>query len=255
MIIEILKTIIVCGLYFSFLLTLLMAFMLFGNFFRKNDYDGLYTQISIFSIVICLIVINLLMIAYEGQDYLMVSLSLALFIYFFTFVVFQKCYRLFQSEKYLLSYSWIVSLFITALLFALSGDAAGSKNTLPLVNWVLTLLPLKITIDPALINYYMRKSWHIFIYCVLYVVWFKTILLNKNGSRLKAAVFALGFCLLVASIDEWHQSLFPSRMGQIQDVVLDLSAAVLMALVTLTYGSLLKAHISRKPCSSKARLS
>jgi VanZ family protein len=138
-----------------------------------------------------------------------------------------------------------MSLFITALIFALSGDTASSEHTLPLINWGLDLLPFKMNIDPSVINGYLRKSWHIFIYFVLYLVWFRTILLNKNLSRLGAALIALGLCLLVASIDEWHQAMFPSRTGCIQDVVLDFSAASLMALVTLTYGSVVKAEVPR----------
>lgn len=85
-------------------------------------------------------------------------------------------------------------------------------------------------------NFYIRKSGHIVGYfglsLLLFRAWRATIpVLQAPRWSLRWARIAFFMTALVASLDEWHQTLIPSRTGSLHDVVLDSTAAFAAQLV------------------------
>jgi len=79
-------------------------------------------------------------------------------------------------------------------------------------------------------HFFLRKAGHVLGYGLLSILLFRawrvTIVRAGNaGWSLVWASVAFLTTVLVASLDEWHQSLLPSRTGTVHDVVLDSAAA------------------------------
>ena len=80
-------------------------------------------------------------------------------------------------------------------------------------------------------HFYIRKGGHVFGYGLLSILlfraWRETLpaLENPRWTMRWAGIALLG-TVLVASLDEWHQSYIPSRTGSIHDVFLDTCAGV-----------------------------
>jgi VanZ family protein len=80
-------------------------------------------------------------------------------------------------------------------------------------------------------HFYIRKTGHVFGYgllsFLLFRAWRET-LPSTSGAKwtLRWAIIAVLGTILVASLDEWHQSFIPSRTGTPQDVLLDTCAGV-----------------------------
>jgi VanZ family protein len=86
-------------------------------------------------------------------------------------------------------------------------------------------------------NHYLRKLGHVVGYFVLSLLLFRAwrATLPLAGSAvwsMQWARISFFMTVLVASLDEWHQSYLPSRTGRWQDVALD-SAAGLLAQILL----------------------
>jgi VanZ family protein len=88
-------------------------------------------------------------------------------------------------------------------------------------------------------HFFIRKGGHVFGYGLLSILLFRAWreTLHDAGNAKWAfrwANIAMLGTLLVASLDEWHQSFLPSRSGRWQDVVLDtcggITAQVLLLL-------------------------
>ena len=80
-------------------------------------------------------------------------------------------------------------------------------------------------------HFYMRKSGHVFGYGLLSILLFRAwretlpVLENSKWTLRWASIAVLGTAV-VASLDEWHQSVIPSRTGTPRDVLLDSCAAI-----------------------------
>ena len=92
----------------------------------------------------------------------------------------------------------------------------------------------------ALLDHVLRKTGHFIGYGVLTLLLFRgffyTLSLRGPMARffLRCAVLALGITLLVAVLDEWHQSFDISRTGTPRDVALDMSGGVTAQLIAFT---------------------
>jgi VanZ family protein len=239
--------IVMFGLDFCILLYLLINLLLFLNFYKKNGYSNLMIEHITVLIILTIAFIGLIIISHGGYYRSLPGLPMAIFSFFITWLALQKYTVMFRSEKYRLSFYWLLPLLVTALIFFLSGGLASWTNTQILVNWLLSLLPFKMTIDPSLLNAYLRKGWHILIYSTLFLVWFRTLLRAIRLRPIGAAAYSLGLCLLVALFDEGHQLMVPGRGGQIHDVALDLGAALIVALIALLCGFVVQGRTLRMP--------
>lgn len=83
-------------------------------------------------------------------------------------------------------------------------------------------------------HFYIRKGGHVMGYGILSVLlfraWKATLPCLANWMLRWAGIAMLG-TILVASLDEWHQSFIPSRTGRWQDVVIDTSGALVAQIV------------------------
>ena len=78
---------------------------------------------------------------------------------------------------------------------------------------------------------YIRKGGHVFGYGLLSILlfraWRETLPSRENAKwRVQWATIAVLGTVLVASLDEWHQSFLPSRTGTPRDVLLDSCAGI-----------------------------
>ncbi len=85
-------------------------------------------------------------------------------------------------------------------------------------------------------HHYIRKTGHFVGYFTLSLLLFRAwrATLPRTGALRWSAQWArasLFMTVLVASLDEWHQSFLPSRTGRWQDVVLDGSAGLAAQIV------------------------
>lgn len=91
------------------------------------------------------------------------------------------------------------------------------------------------------LHHLLRKTGHVIGYALLsfflFRAWRETLPAEPRKWTFRWATLAVLGSLLVASLDEWHQTFLPSRTGRWQDVVLDTSAAIaaqlLLSLVLL----------------------
>lgn len=80
-------------------------------------------------------------------------------------------------------------------------------------------------------HHYIRKVGHFVGYFTLsfflFRAWRATLRLSYSSRwGLRWATIAFFMSVLVASLDEWHQTFLPSRTGALRDVFLDSSAAL-----------------------------
>jgi VanZ family protein len=127
---------------------------------------------------------------------------------------------------------WLPPVVWVAAILEMSGTLRAAGNTLPVLKWLLSWFP---PLDPKTvtdIHFYVRKTGHVTAYGILYFLWFRALRADARLGAWRSFLAAMGICLLVAALDEAHQSLFRSRGGSVWDVALDLSASGLVALLT-----------------------
>jgi len=90
------------------------------------------------------------------------------------------------------------------------------------------------------LHHYLRKIGHFIGYFTLsfflFRAWKATLHLPQTPRWApRWAVIAFFMSVLVASLDEWHQTYIPSRTGRFADVALDSAAALTAQLVILLW--------------------
>jgi VanZ family protein len=103
------------------------------------------------------------------------------------------------------------------------------------MRWLLSLVSSLTPTQIKVIHFYLRKTAHVMTYGVLYFLWFRAFQGHLGYSVRKSFFWSLGLSLLISALDEGHQSLFRTRGGKIEDVGLDLSAALLAAWLTAVF--------------------
>jgi len=116
-------------------------------------------------------------------------------------------------------------------VLCMSGDLGSGKNTLGILKWLLSWFVALEPAQLAMINFYVRKTGHFLAYGLMYFLWFRAFRGYADYGPWRACLWALGFCLLYASADEWRQGFYASRSGCVNDVLLDMSGAGLAALI------------------------
>jgi VanZ family protein len=113
----------------------------------------------------------------------------------------------------------------------MSGDLGSGKNTLGILDWLLSwfvdLKPAQLT----MINFYGRKTGHVLAYGLMYFLWFRAFRAQADYGPWRTCLWSLGCCLFFASMDEGRQWFYASRGASIRDVILDMSGATLTALI------------------------
>lgn len=110
----------------------------------------------------------------------------------------------------------------------ISGDMSGS-----LVRRILALFMPGVLDNPEQLemwHFIFRKCGHFAEYLVLGVLSTMTVLQMELRNR---NVFGIGFCVLVASVDETIQLFVSGRAGRMQDVMIDTSGAIVGTFIML----------------------
>jgi VanZ family protein len=74
-------------------------------------------------------------------------------------------------------------------------------------------------------HFYIRKGGHVVGYAILSLLLFRAWRATLRWTWTWTTLAIVG-TIVVASLDEWHQSFLPSRTGRWQDVVLDTCAGI-----------------------------
>ena len=138
------------------------------------------------------------------------------------------------SRPNLLRAWWPAVVWIGLITFE-STDYFSSQNTGSLLYTLLTRLFGEINFyDFLIFHHYLRKTGHVVGYGMLSLLalrgWRAT--LDQDRSQLgRTALLSWLGTVLVAAMDEWHQSYIPSRTGTWRDAVLDSVAGLVFLLV------------------------
>jgi len=82
----------------------------------------------------------------------------------------------------------------------------------------------------GLLDTILKKLAHLSAYALLMALWWWA--LQSLGLKDARGLFlALTFTLLYAISDEWHQTFIPGRSGQLADVLVDFSGALLALII------------------------
>lgn len=109
----------------------------------------------------------------------------------------------------------------------MSGNAGASSVTSRLL--ALVVPPLSPAFEP--LHTILRKAVHVVAYALLGALDFRAVRGARRGWQLAWSVTAVVLAIVIASLDEYHQSFFPSRTGVPSDVVIDACGATLVQLL------------------------
>jgi VanZ family protein len=141
------------------------------------------------------------------------------------------------QEKELLK-AWIAAGLWMILIAIESTSYLSSANTSRFLYPILHFLFGIETPRFLVLHHYLRKIGHFVGYFILsfllFRAWRFTLRLSSRWA-LRWATIAFFMSVLVASLDEWHQSFLPSRTGTIRDVILDSIAAFTAQIVILLW--------------------
>ncbi|WP_410503786.1 VanZ family protein [Leptolyngbya sp. 7M] len=123
------------------------------------------------------------------------------------------------------------------VIFYLSSQAGAASETSrflgPLIQY---FFPEMLPESRQMIHAIIRKSAHFFEYAVLAALVIRAFSLSSLSKlRKNRFVLAIIFSGIIASIDEFNQSLNPARTGLVTDVLLDLSGAIFATLLVYSF--------------------
>ena len=123
---------------------------------------------------------------------------------------------------------WLPAVAWMAMVLGASTDTFSAKNTGEILHAVLAWIFGRM--DAAtfgLVHFLVRKSAHFTEYAILSALWFRALRVHLTSLwRVRWALIGLIVSLLVAILDEVHQSFVPSRTRDARDVLLDFCGAL-----------------------------
>lgn len=131
---------------------------------------------------------------------------------------------------------WVAAGLWLALIAIESTAMLSAENTgrllYPILHYLFGITRAQFRIWHIVI----RKGGHVIGYFILSILLFRawrlTLTLDHAARwAMRWAAVAFSMTVLVASLDEWHQSFIPSRTGRVADVILDSTAALLAQFV------------------------
>jgi len=154
--------------------------------------------------------------------------------------------------------SFVPTLFLLSLIFGFSaqdGEASGSLSfqiSLFLVKLVSPLLPAAVTEEVLFaraesIHHFVRKCAHMTEYFLLTLslqlpltAW-----LSRHITPKKRIITGFILTVLLAALDEYHQSFVPGRSGNFTDVCIDSIGAIAASLCLILIYSLHQKKLAR----------
>jgi VanZ family protein len=107
-----------------------------------------------------------------------------------------------------------------------------SKFIGPLIHFFLPDISVE---NELIVHGYIRKAAHFTEYGILALLTIRAMILVGVGRSLMRFLPALALVLLVASVDEFHQSFEPSRTASIYDVGIDLTGGIIASIAAWLY--------------------
>jgi VanZ family protein len=120
-----------------------------------------------------------------------------------------------------------------ALVLGASSDAFSAQHTGAILMKIWLWLAGSVDLRTFnRVHILIRKSAHVSEYAILSALCFRAVRGRLHGVwQARWVLPAIIAPLLVAIIDEWHQSLVPSRKSSARDVLLDLAGACVAQIV------------------------
>jgi VanZ family protein len=136
-----------------------------------------------------------------------------------------------STDRHRVLKAWIAAILWLIVIAIESTNLASSNNTSRMLYPLLHFLFGMDHRHFEHLHFYIRKGGHVFGYGMLSILLFRAwreTLADVNRARwtLRWATLAVLGTVLVASLDEWHQSFIPSRTGTPRDVLLDTCAGI-----------------------------
>jgi VanZ family protein len=130
---------------------------------------------------------------------------------------------------------WLLPLLLTAGILIMAGDL-GSVNELGIViKFLEYLLPSYSKKEVYQLFFILRKAGHFLAYALLFGAYARAWRWHMKMTRLQAIFLALTICLFLAAGDESWQAFHPSRTGNLNDVILDMSGALTAAVALFPF--------------------
>ncbi len=124
--------------------------------------------------------------------------------------------------------SWTIVIIWMAVIFYLSHQTASESSELStgfmslMINIFSNVFPLDV--PEELLHFWIRKSAHFTAYLLLGI--FVIQALFRQGKWKKDSIVAIIVCVVYAISDEIHQVFIPGRSGEVRDVLIDSSGAI-----------------------------
>lgn len=130
--------------------------------------------------------------------------------------------------------AWFPPLCWGLAILLLSGDLGSSQNTLGLVAWLTAHISALSPEQIAVLHGFLRKVGHMLAYGALCFLWFRAFEVYWPKRRWPFLILAVALSLVVALLDEGHQSMVRTRQGSLVDIGWDMAGVGLSALLILT---------------------
>lgn len=132
--------------------------------------------------------------------------------------------------------AWIPVLIWMGVIYMFSAQPASASSQMSgsLMKWLIGIIdvtPIPEILGEDLLHTLIRKMAHFTIYFVLGVLVFRA---TQEGIKIEWRSIWISFliCVIYAGSDEFHQLYVPGRSGQVTDVLIDSSGALLGILTT-----------------------
>lgn len=140
-------------------------------------------------------------------------------------------------------------LFVAALIFYFSSQTYQEQSVVPLLRALLPGSPGEELLSNIQISYWdsvisietkgyyhfieflIRKFAHLFLFGCLAVATFRVLMLFRPKRIFPVVIWSLIFTGIYAAIDEYHQLLTGGRTPLVEDVMLDLTGAVIALII------------------------
>ena len=147
-----------------------------------------------------------------------------------------------KTLRWVLVIAWMIFIFIMS-----NQPAEVSSQQSDLVVRLLAIVGIDMdSYFGDLATFIIRKSAHMMEYFILFILWYRVLVLYVDNK--KAKLYALGLVFLYASSDEFHQTFVPGRSGEFKDVMIDTCGGVISLIVTIIYENIKLRIKFRREC-------
>ena len=127
---------------------------------------------------------------------------------------------------------WMPVIVWMSLIFIASTDLASAQHTSrfigPFLGWIVPNVSAE---SIQAVQFFVRKAAHVTEYAILAALLLRALSTGERIVRGRDACFAVLIAATYAAFDEFHQSFVASRTGAVGDVLIDISGAIVGAVV------------------------